>query len=218
MNDTEIFRVDSLSWVPPMFLGSAIFVTGHFSGLNLFYFHYYFFLVGIVCFFLSYQKYAEINNQEIVLFYGFPVFKNCIKLSWEEISFVKPQSVEKKGFAKNIRFGGVPFKYNEERLLIQLKSVNEKQIKEIKQKYAGVKKFQKRFEISNEGHAIILKAEPKEGFAKLLKTVAKYTQIKNFDPTVESSGFDKAFFSFGMLLPMVLATLFVLWIMNTVFS
>lgn len=64
-------------------LFGAHLVTGH----NLFYFHFYFALAGVVSIFIAYKKYAIVNENGITFYYG-PYSREAIFLQWADISHI----------------------------------------------------------------------------------------------------------------------------------
>jgi hypothetical protein len=213
MKEPEIFYASSTNWFCPIIIAIAIYIINHFLGLRLFNIHYYFAIVGLISLLLTYSKYALLNDAKCELYYGLPTNCKTLNLEWNQISLIELREIETRGFANAGSRGGVPFIYHKKVILIKLKDKIPENIISSLDRPKTLNIMRDKFKIVEKGQGILLLEEPKEGFARLLKSFSKYHNMQEI--LEEPSTLEIILKNISFIAIMIPAVLFFLWMLNS---
>jgi hypothetical protein len=216
MSRIETYYIMSSDWMKPIIAGIVIYFLCLFLKWNLYYFHFYLLFAAVVSFFVSYSRYLELNEKELTLFYGIPFLKKTLIVTWDQIVSISLHYIERRAGARGGKFGGLPFKYNQKTILINLNKRLDKTTIENIQGHNNYLLFGEGFEITKEGSGVILLDEPKVGFERLLKSFSKYVIIDDLNLKSQISKYERLFLYVWEIIIIILVSLFVLWLINNI--
>lgn len=172
----KIFRNSRKTWRETWIIGIALILLKHVFQHNLFYLYYYFFGIGLISLFYSFQKYAIVTDNGLTLYFGIFFKRKSIRLEWGDILNVA-YSRYKKSFIGTV--GGrvrIPIKETIELrgLLLKLKKPLPK--KDQSDLTNGIKDnfIMKEVKIRENGSELLLLNPPEGGMKNLVSSVGKY--------------------------------------------
>jgi hypothetical protein len=214
MSEQEIFLVESPGWVKPIIVGVLTLIINSFIGWKLYYIHFYLFAAGGVTYLLSLSKYASLNRNELILYYGIILFQKPIPIKWDRIRDIETHYVNRRDIAIN-RVAPVPVDYKKDALRITLNTAIAADLHKSIQKYNRMRIFSEGIKISDNASEILLLDRPKSGFHPLIETLSKHTKVIGFARTLEYNRLEKAVISlFGVIGPTIIVFV-VLWFLNS---
>jgi hypothetical protein len=174
----KVFRNSNYTWRITWAIGIALILFSNMIGHHLFYFHYYFFIVGAISLINSLMRYSSIDNNALTIYYGNFFNRKRINLPWSKIKSARLTQI-KKSFTRTI--GGrvrIPIMQTIEKEALVLrfcdfslpdKSINDESV---------LHNVTAEIEINIQEKAIILKTPPHGGFKRLLIEMGKHMAIK----------------------------------------
>jgi hypothetical protein len=182
-NTQTIFWNSRKTWRITWTIGAILLFASFVTKRHLLYIHFYLFAVGVVSLIYSFSKCAEINNQELKIFYGLFLNRKAISFKWDEIRSVGLSNIKKVDIWQAGDRVRVPVKeeYEIELLEIKLKAPLGKETISHISLHDKINFFIKELQFSVDGSKIFIKNPPDKGFKKLISEAAKYLPGQNQD-------------------------------------
>jgi hypothetical protein len=172
----KIFYIKSVSWIVPALFAIPIAIRSVVLNQHLFYLQYYLFTVSVICFFLSYRKYAILDDSSLTILFG--IGAPGIIIPFDQIETIKcgTQKIDVI-FSDRILKSIKKFEY----ILIILKSPLSKHynLQDINDNESSIE--YKKIEVAENGSSIILYQPPKGGFHSFLDKISKSVEVLNAD-------------------------------------
>ena len=204
----KTFRIDADSWMTPAILGLVVYLFSIVFNHHFYKIHLYLIIAGVITFLISFSKYATADKTNLNLFYGIPIFRRKLTLSWDEIKFVEPQRTEKRGFVSAGPRGGAPFTYREFSIKLHLNKKLPNQIQSSLKLQRKFQLFKEGPEVTDDGLGIVIRDSPKCGFGYFLSVLADYTRVEGFESPKGLSRIDKVALNYSQAIVLFLILMY----------
>jgi hypothetical protein len=179
LDEKRIFYINSMSWIEPALLALIVATSSVFLNYHFFYLHYYLLAASVICFLLSYRKYAVLDDRSLTIL--FATNSPGIIIDFDQIESIKSETKKVNGILRpGGKLGGVPNCIKEiNYVLISLRTTLGKQYNphDINKHEMNIE--DEKIEIAENSSSIILYKPPKGGFRPFLDAIPKSVKVLN---------------------------------------